>query len=664
MKPSLKPPLVSTIKEKCRVCYTCVRECPAKAIRIAQGQAEVIPERCIGCGNCVRVCSQQAKQVLSSIETVYHLLESGARTVACLAPSFPAEFINLDPQKLVGMLRDLGFSLVTEVSFGADLVTERYVSLFVQHPDRRYIATTCPAVVEFVARYHPTLVPSLAPIVSPMVALSRALRKRHGNDLKVVFIGPCIAKKYESPEGEVDAVLTFQELRQMFREERIFPGSIEPSDFDPPHGGIGSLFPISRGLLQAASIPEDLFTGDVIAADGKSNFVEAIREFETGDLDARLLEVLCCNGCIMGSGISNALPLFNRRSIVSRYSRARMAKLDQQRWREDVSGFADLDLQRTFEAKILPVSVPSDDELVAILSKMGKGSPQDELNCGACGYDTCREHAKAIYRGLAENEMCLPHTIDQFHLKIKELAASNEQLAAMQEALVQSEKLASMGQLSAGIAHEINNPLGVVLMYSHLLLSEYGKDPKLKEDLAMIVEQTERCKEIVAGLLNFARQNKIVCHPTDIRQLVDKSLKTIHVPAGVAVQIHHEPQDPLAELDGAQITQVLVNLIDNAFAAMPQGGQLAIQTDGTPDAVRFTVTDTGVGIPQANLRKIYEPFFTTKPLGKGTGLGLAVTYGIIKMHRGNIEVTSNADPSTGPTGSAFVVTLPRRSTRD
>jgi two-component system NtrC family sensor kinase len=664
MDPSAKPPLVSTIKEKCRVCYTCVRECPAKAIRISLGQAEVIPERCIGCGNCVRVCSQHAKQVLSSTETVYHLLESGAKTAACLAPSFPAEFINLDPQKLVGMVRDLGFSLVTEVSFGADLVTERYKSLLSQHPEQRYIATTCPAVVEFVTRYHPHLVPSLAPVVSPMVALARALRILHGKDLKVVFIGPCIAKKYEAPEGEVDAVLTFQELRHMFREERIFPGSIESSEFDPPHGGLGSLYPISRGLLQAAGIPEDLFTGEVVAADGKSNFVEAIREFETGDLEAKLLEVLCCNGCIMGSGISNALPLFNRRSMVSRYSRARMARLEQQRWRENVSMLAALDLHRTFETKVQRVSVPSEDELMTILGKMGKRLPQDELNCGACGYDTCREHAKAIYRGLAESEMCLPYTLDQFHLKIQELAVSNQQLVTVQEALVQSEKLASMGQLSAGIAHEINNPLGVVLMYSHLLLSEYGKDPRLKEDLGMIVEQTERVKEIVAGLLNFARQNKVVYHPADIRLLVDRSLKTIPVPAHVKVQIDHEIDDPLAELDGIQVTQVLVNLIDNAFAAMPQGGQLTIHTDGTPDHIRFTVTDTGVGIPQANLKKIFEPFYTTKPLGKGTGLGLAVTYGIVKMHRGDIQVKSNADPMAGPTGSVFTATLPRKAVSD
>jgi two-component system NtrC family sensor kinase len=664
MDPSAKPPLVSTIKKRCRACYNCVRECPAKAIRVTMGHAEVIPERCIGCGNCVRVCSQHAKQVLSSIEKVYHLLESGLKVAACLAPSFPAEFITLDVQKVVGMVRDLGFSLVTEGAFGADLVTERYKSLLSGNPDQRYITTTCPAVVEYVCRYYPALIPFLAPVVSPMVAMARAMKRFYGKEVKIVFIGPCIARKYEAPEEEIDAVLTFQELRQMFREERIFPESIEPSEFDPPHGALGTLYPISRGLLQAAGIPEDLIAGDVVAADGKSNFVEAIRELESGNLDARLLEILCCNGCIMGSGISNPLSLLSRRSIVSRYARAKMDNLDIKRWWEEVSKLTDLDLRRTFVAQYQPIFAPSMDELEEILKKMGKYLPEDELNCGACGYDTCREQAAAISRGLAENEMCLPFTIHQLRKTMKELAVSNKQLASIREALVQSEKLASMGQLAAGVAHEINNPLGVVLMYAHLLLDQFSKDPKLQEDLRMIVDQTERCRKIVAGLLNFARQNRVVYQPTDVRSLVDRSLRSVPLPENVTVEVLHEGNDSIAELDGNQVTQILVNLIDNAFAAMPQGGQLTIEIHGDSENVRFIVTDTGIGIPKANLSKIFEPFFTTKPLGKGTGLGLAVTYGIVKMHGGDVQVKSNADPQTGPTGSMFTVTLPRKGPSD
>ena len=191
-----------------------------------------------------------------------------------------------------------------------------------------------------------------------------------------------------------------------------------------------------------------------------------------------------------------------------------------------------------------------------------------ELNCGACGYDTCREHALAIYKRLAESEMCLPNTIDQLRMALREVESSHAQLAAAQEALMQSEKLASMGQLAAGIAHEVNNPLGVVLMYAHLLLDECEPQAKMREDLVMIAEQADRCKKIVAGLLHFARQNKVVRTPNDFREVVNRTMLTIPVPDGIDVRIEHGLDDPTAEVDRDQIAQVLTNLVSNAVAAM------------------------------------------------------------------------------------------------
>jgi signal transduction histidine kinase len=266
----------------------------------------------------------------------------------------------------------------------------------------------------------------------------------------------------------------------------------------------------------------------------------------------------------------------------------------------------------------------------------------------------------AIFKGLAENEMCLPYTIEELKKTVKDLAVTNDQLASAQAALIQSEKLASMGQLAAGIAHEVNNPLGVVLMHSHLLLEEHGGEPRLREDLTTIVDQADRCKKIVAGLLHFARQNKVVLAPTDLRELVERTMKALHLPANIAVRVECRLEDPTAEVDRDQLVQVLNNLVSNAQAAMPDGGMLTISLDGDADHVRLAVADTGFGIPKDNLDKIFEPFFTTKQIGQGTGLGLAVTYGIIKMHRGDIAVKSNADPAAGPTGTTFTITLPRR----
>ena len=669
MKQPTLEPLICTIKERCRVCYTCVRECPAKAIRITSGQAAVIVERCIGCGNCVAVCSQKAKHARSTTGEVEALLAGPHPVAACLAPSFPAEFPELPPARLVGLLRALGFARVNEVSFGADLVADRYRRLVEGNPGGRYIATTCPAMVAYVERYHPDAVPSLAPIVSPMVATARVLRRVHGDDLRIVFIGPCIAKKAEADSqamaGEVDAALTFAEIRQMFAAAGLDAAAVEPSEFDAPRGGLGALFPISRGLLQAARIQEDLVDGDIVVADGRRNFVEAICEFESGDMQARLLEVLCCKGCIVGPGMTSEAPLFSRREMVSRYVRERWDTLNEGAVRAEVDHFADLPLGRTFAADDQRFVAPSRDQVAGILQRMGKDSRRDELDCGACGYDTCLAHAIAIDKGLAESEMCLPYTIDQLKRTVGELAVSNTQLASAQEALMHSERLASMGQLAAGIAHEVNNPLGVVLMYTHLLLDEHGApgDPgeeRLREDLSVIVEQTDRCKKIVAGLLNFARQNKVALAPTDVRRLVDMSLRVLAPAPGVTVTALHDGPDPLAELDGDQVAQVLTNLVENAYAAMPAGGELVVRTGGDADRVVITVSDTGVGIPRENLGKVFEPFFTTKQIGKGTGLGLAVSYGIAKMHRGDLAVTSNADPAAGPTGTTFTLTIPRR----
>ena len=655
---------ITTVKERCRMCYTCVRECPAKAIRVVTGQAEIVGERCIACGNCVRVCSQDAKQVRSAIADLHALLTSGRRVAACLAPSFPAAFPDIDHEQIVGMLRALGFDLVLEVSFGADLVAREYRRLLGTTNGQRFIGTTCPAVTSYVEKYYPELVGSLAPIVSPMVATARVARMIHGDRLAMVFIGPCIAKKAEAASravaGEIDVVLTFEELQELFETQYLSPDQVVPSAFDPPYGGAGGVFPIGRGLLQAANIEEDLMSGEVVATQGRSHVLDAIREFAAGDLGAKLLEALCCEGCITGAGIRNTLPLFSRRRLVRRYVCERMESLDQWHWQENLRRAETLDLSRAFEANDQRIPAPAADRLREVMARMGKESPRDELNCGACGYDTCQEHAVAICKGLAENTMCLPHTIVQLRLAVGEVEESNRQLAEAQDALMQSEKLASMGQLAAGIAHEVNNPLGVVLMYSHLLLDACPSDSSLREDLTMITEQADRCKKIVAGLLHFARQNKVVRYPADMRELVDRALRAIRVPDNIEVCVEHQLADPIAEVDRDQIVQVLTNLAANAAAAMEAGGRLTVQTSDSAERVVLRVTDTGVGIPEENMKKIFDPFFTTKPMGKGTGLGLAVTYGIVKMHCGDIRVQSQANPAAGPTGTTFTVVLPRR----
>lgn len=657
--------LVTTIKEKCRRCYTCVRECPAKAIQILDGQASVIQTRCIGCGNCVTVCSQNAKQVFNGIEDTERLLAGPAPVAAIVAPSYPAEFTECSTGTLVGALRKLGFASVHEVSFGADLVAAEYARLLVKQ-DGRHVASTCPAVVSYVRKYHPDILGRLAPIVSPMIATARVLHKKHGQELKIVFIGPCIAKKgearYEQFNGEVHAALTYVELRAMLtaRGISLTEAGGGGEEFDPPHGSLGALFPITRGLLQAADLDEDLLRGDIVSADGRQNLVEAITDFEHGDTEARLLDILCCEGCIMGAGFSCDEPVFKRRSDVSAATRLRQAVFDEDAWRAAIAEFSNLDLARTFE----PFDQRFDDmptraELNEILARMNKHNPEDQLDCGACGYDTCRHHAVAIWQGLAEVEMCLPYSVEELRKTVDELQESNRSLETTKAALVKSEKLASMGQLAAGIAHEVNNPLGILLLHANLLLEECEEDSQVSSDVKLIVDQAIRCKKIISGLLNFARQSRVVRQPTNIATLAAEVMRTLPVAEGVSVEIIDRLDDPVAELDGDQIVQVLTNLLTNAQHAMPEGGAITVTLDGTEENVIISVQDEGYGIPHEHLDKLFSPFFTTKQVGKGTGLGLAVTHGIVKMHRGRIGVESNADPSRGRTGTTFTISLPR-----
>ncbi len=651
--------LVYTIKELCRTCYTCVRECPARAIRIVGGQAEVITERCIACGNCTKVCSQGAKVFVNTVDLVKKVLARPGRKAAIIAPSFPAEFYEgTDYQKVVGMVRSLGFDYVSEVSFGADLVAHRYRQLISEAGKQNYISSDCPAIVSFIRFYHPDLTENLVPVVSPMVAMTRVMRKKYGDDLSVVFVGPCVAKKAEN--AEVDVAITFIELREMIETAGITPDSVEPSEFDPPLGGRGAIFPVTRGLLQTAGVNDDAITGNIIAAEGRTDFQEAIKEFEQGMIGGQHLELLCCEGCIMGPGMSKGGKQYNRRALVSAYAQDKMASLNTVEWKKNVELYDRLDLSVRYRPEDKRQMSAASEEVKQVLASMGKLTEKDHLNCGACGYETCYDHAIAIIKGLAEEEMCLPYTIEKLHRSVQDLALSNAKLTTMQNALKQSEKLAHMGQLSAGIAHELNNPLGVVIMYSNILLDECTTEDPVREDLQLIVEQAARCKKIVGGLLNFARKNQVNHQFIDIRKLTENSIAGVVFPDNVKAVIEDRTTSPDASIDSEQMTQVLTNLFRNAIDAMPEGGTLTVTLEDTAADVIIVVSDTGSGIRDEDKPKIFEPFFTTKGLGKGTGLGLATTYGIVKMHKGQITVESNSDPSRGDTGTTFKIILPRR----
>jgi signal transduction histidine kinase len=245
----------------------------------------------------------------------------------------------------------------------------------------------------------------------------------------------------------------------------------------------------------------------------------------------------------------------------------------------------------------------------------------------------------------------------------EKIEKTNEELRRSERALVDAEKLANLGQLAAGLAHELNNPLGVVLMYAHFLQDE-ASDKNILEDSQIVIEQAERCKKIVSDLLQFARKNRVVLKAENLYEITVHCLELMNLADNIDVNVECNCVDPIAEVDGDQIVQVITNMVNNAVDAMPEGGKLTVSVNGDENDVRLIIKDTGIGIPAYKINKIFEPFYSTKQIGKGTGLGLSVSHGIIKMHRGKITVESNANKDNAPTGTEFTVHIPRKGETD
>ena len=649
--------IVTTITDRCKRCYSCIRECPASAIRVVDGQAKVIEERCIACGHCVKVCSQDAKQIFSEIDITYDLLNSG-NAVAIIAPSFAASFPD-DYRKIPTALRKLGFNKVIETAFGADLIANDYMALIKSDNDKTVISSACPAVVSFIQKYYVDLIPNLAQVVSPMIALGRYLKKDNQTDVKIVFIGPCVAKKHEAMdkevEGVIDAVLTFTELKQILKEQLIEIDKLEEGDFDEPHAMMGKAYPLAGGLLKTTDISDDILEKDIIVVEGKKKVLEIIEEISNNHINAKFTDILFCEGCISGPAIDTKLNYYARREKVINYINEKINNVDKRVWKSNLYNARKLNLHRKFKVDNQRRPYPSEEKIKEILAQTKKFTPKDELNCGACGYPTCREYAVAIAKDLAEKEMCLPYLLDELKLAYDNLSNTEEQLRV-------AEKLASIGQLAAGVAHEINNPLGTILLYASMLKRDLEKiynDDQRTEDLELIVEEANRCKNIVANLLNFARQGKLNLKEFDLTETLREVLKPFTFnPAYRQIDFKFDVIENGYTITGdeEQLKQVFINIIKNACDAMKESSikELRVSLSTTPAEITISISDTGVGIAKENQNKIFTPFFTTKSIGKGTGLGLAISYGIVKMHKGNITFTSEPDK-----GTTFNITLPK-----
>ncbi len=383
-------------KSNCKNCYKCIRHCPVKSIRFSGNQAHILSNECILCGQCFVVCPQNAKEIADGTENVRVLLQGEAPVYASIAPSFIANYPAVGIAGLEKALKKLGFAAAEETAVGATMVKNEYTEMLKDADRDILISSCCHSINLLIQKHFPALLPHLADTVSPMQAHAMDIKKRVP-DAKVVFIGPCLSKKDEADtyEGYADAVLTFEELTNWLKKEGI---ALEPC-MDHKNESRTRFFPTTGGILKTMD-PVPGFT--YMAIDGVQNCIAALRDIENGSVHKCFIEMSACSGsCISGP----VMEKFNRSPV-----REYMAIADY-------AGEADFPVDQPLHAEmkknLAPIlryaQMPTEEEIEAVLKTMGKVRPQDELNCGSCGYDSCREKAIAVFQGKAEISMCLPY---------------------------------------------------------------------------------------------------------------------------------------------------------------------------------------------------------------------------------------------------------------
>ena len=401
----------------CRHCYKCVRHCEVKAISVQNEQAHIMKDHCINCGHCLEVCPQNAKKFASDIDRVRGYLRQGMKVIISLAPSYLGVLEYDRPGQVVYALKKLGFYAVRETAEGAALVTAEYQKLLQAGEMPNIITTCCPSVNDLIEKYYPELVPMMAPVVSPMIAHGRLIRRIYGEDVKVVFLGPCIAKKAEAVgdervSGAVDAILTFEEVVKWWEMEGIDVSACEEEALANPCPMVNQLYPVGGGIIQSVLAgPGAPREGQghyyKVAVDGLGACMELFEELKKGEIQGCFFEVnVCQGGCIKGP----ASDKWNRSAV--------RARMDVERYviqrgpAEEIDG-TEVDTRKVFMDRRVEDPLPTEEQMLDVLHAMGKYTKSDELDCGACGYPSCRAKATAVFQKKAEIGMCLPNAVAQ-----------------------------------------------------------------------------------------------------------------------------------------------------------------------------------------------------------------------------------------------------------
>lgn len=403
--------ILDLVPDNCKNCYKCVKNCSVKAIKMVDDRAQIVEERCVACGTCFLVCPQNARNILSDLDKVINAIKENKKVIVSIAPSYLGIFG--EPYKFIGALKEMGFYAIEETSIGATKVTELYREYVKNADGKAMITTACPSVNLMIQTYYPELLDKLIPIDSPMIAHSKMLRKKYGKDSYITFLGPCIAKKCEAypyqVAGIMDAVISFEELEEYFDKYNMSIDNCKEMLPDATGKTIGQNYPVEKGILGGLTeaLNEKGYTSMAVA--GSKNCKSFFEAIKNKDISNICIEANMCEGsCMGGPAISKKDDNPYLRKILIRNKIKQIESIEKDDLQLKIYD-EDINYSRRFRDKHIKTINYPEDEILEILKHIGKYSKADELNCGSCGYDTCREKAISVLNGLSHPEMCLPH---------------------------------------------------------------------------------------------------------------------------------------------------------------------------------------------------------------------------------------------------------------
>jgi iron only hydrogenase large subunit-like protein len=396
---------IYTIETECQDCYKCVRHCPVKAINVGNGHATVVPELCIACGHCVEICPAHAKKVRDDSARARELIKNEKAVYVSLAPSWISDFENFSAAKIITALKLLGFTGISETALGAQAVSANVSNMLKDHDKGALISSACPVVVDYIRKYQANFVPTISKFLSPALAHAGILRQTYGKDIAVVFIGPCIAKKNEADRHPelIDAALTFNELRDWFTRENINLDNIISNDtetFIPEEAAEGAIYPIGGGMNKTLQLSPDFNNVILSDFDGLENLKLTLNDLTPEQIEEPIfIEALACHGgCVHGPGVQHKSPgLLERLRVIGNCHLPEVSL--KREYNLDITDTQNPDKVQDREVML--------QELQQAMRGIGKTTPEDELNCGGCGYDTCRNFATALVLKKAETSMCV-----------------------------------------------------------------------------------------------------------------------------------------------------------------------------------------------------------------------------------------------------------------